>query len=39
MRAAAKKKEPELLVIDLRDGADIAETGTIPGAVNIYLVL
>ncbi|MFN3331763.1 MAG: ester cyclase [Caldilinea sp.] len=29
------KKESELLVIDVRDAADIAQTGTIPGAVNI----
>lgn len=27
--------EPELLVIDVRDAADIARTGTLPGAVNI----
>ncbi|HMQ29742.1 MAG TPA: YdhR family protein [Chloroflexaceae bacterium] len=27
--------EPDLLVIDVRDAADIAQTGTIPGAVNI----
>jgi len=30
-----QKKEPDLLVIDVRDAADIVETGTIPGAVNI----
>lgn len=29
--------EPNLLVIDVRDAADIAMTGTIPGAVNISL--
>lgn len=27
--------EPELMVIDVRDAADIAQTGTIPGAINI----
>jgi rhodanese-related sulfurtransferase len=27
--------DPELLVIDVRDAADIAATGTIPGALNI----
>lgn len=27
--------DPDLLVIDVRDAADIAATGTIPGAVNI----
>lgn len=27
--------EPDLMVIDVRDAADIAQTGTIPGAVNI----
>jgi len=32
-----QKKEPELLVIDVRDAAEIVETGTIPGAVNISL--
>ncbi|MCL5999553.1 MAG: YdhR family protein [Chloroflexi bacterium] len=31
------KKEPDLLVIDVRDAADIAQTGTVPGAVNISL--
>ena len=31
------KKEPDLLVIDVRDAADIVSTGTIPGAVNISL--
>lgn len=29
-----QKKEPDLLVIDVRDAADIAQTGTVPGAVN-----
>lgn len=29
------KQEPALLVIDVRDAADIAQTGTVPGAVNI----
>ena len=32
-----KKKEPNLLVIDVRDAADIAQTGTVPGAVNLSL--
>jgi rhodanese-related sulfurtransferase len=32
-----QKKEPGLLVIDVRDAAEIAETGTVPGAVNISL--
>jgi rhodanese-related sulfurtransferase len=32
-----QKKEPELLVIDVRDAVEIAETGTLPGAVNISL--
>ena len=32
-----QKKEPELLVIDVRDAVEVAETGTIPGAVNISL--
>ena len=27
--------EPDLLLIDVRDAADIAQTGTVPGAVNI----
>lgn len=27
--------DPNLLVIDVRDAADIAATGTVPGAVNI----
>lgn len=30
-----QKKEPDLLVIDVRDAADIAQTGTVPGAVNL----
>jgi rhodanese-related sulfurtransferase len=30
-----QKKEPDLLVIDVRDAADIAQTGTVPGAINI----
>lgn len=30
-----QKKEPELLVIDVRDAADIAQSGTVPGAINI----
>lgn len=30
-----QKKEPNLLVIDVRDAADIAQTGTVPGAVNL----
>jgi rhodanese-related sulfurtransferase len=30
-----QKKEAELLVIDVRDAADIAQTGTVPGAANI----
>jgi rhodanese-related sulfurtransferase len=30
-----QKKESNLLVIDVRDAADIAETGTIPGAATI----
>lgn len=29
------KKEPDLLVIDVRDAADIVQTGTVPGAVNL----
>ncbi|PJF46318.1 MAG: sulfurtransferase [Candidatus Thermofonsia Clade 3 bacterium] len=29
------KREPELLVIDVRDAAEIVQTGTIPGAVNL----
>jgi rhodanese-related sulfurtransferase len=32
-----QKKEPDLLIIDVRDAADIAATGTIPGAINISL--
>ena len=30
-----QKKEADLLVIDVRDAADISQTGTVPGAVNI----
>lgn len=30
-----QKKEPDLLVIDVRDAADLAQTGTLPGAINI----
>lgn len=30
-----QKKEPNLLIIDVRDAADVAQTGTIPGAANI----
>ncbi|MBX7237664.1 MAG: YdhR family protein [Caldilineales bacterium] len=30
-----QKREPDLLVIDVRDAADIAQTGTVPGAANI----
>ncbi|MFZ1473658.1 MAG: hypothetical protein WAV79_12120, partial [Anaerolineae bacterium] len=30
-----QKKEADLLVIDVRDAADIAQTGTVPGAVNL----
>lgn len=30
-----RESEPELLVIDVRDAADIAQTGTVPGAINI----
>lgn len=30
-----QKKESDLLVIDVRDAADIAQTGTVPGAVNL----
>jgi len=29
------QEEPDLLVIDVRDSADVAQTGTLPGAVNI----
>lgn len=29
------KKEPALLVVDVRDAADLAQTGTVPGAANI----
>lgn len=32
-----QKKEPDLLVIDVRDATDIAQTGTVPGAVNISI--
>lgn len=31
------QKDPNTLVIDVRDAADIAMTGTIPGAMNISL--
>jgi rhodanese-related sulfurtransferase len=31
------EKEPKLLVIDVRDAADVAQTGTVPGAVNLSL--
>jgi rhodanese-related sulfurtransferase len=30
-----QQTEPELLIIDVRDAADIAQTGTVPGAINI----
>lgn len=30
-----QKHEPDLLVVDVRDAADIAQTGTVAGAVNI----
>lgn len=30
-----QKKEADLLVIDVRDAADLAQTGTLPGAINI----
>lgn len=30
-----QKAEADLLVIDVRDAADIAQTGTVPGAINI----
>jgi rhodanese-related sulfurtransferase len=30
-----QKKEENLLVIDVRDAADVAQTGTVPGAVNL----
>jgi rhodanese-related sulfurtransferase len=33
----AMKANPDTLVIDVRDAADIAATGIIPGAVNISL--
>lgn len=29
------KKEPDLLVIDVRDAAEVAQTGAIPGAINL----
>lgn len=32
-----QKKEENLLIIDVRDAADIAQTGTVPGAVNLSL--
>ncbi len=35
--AQAIKSNPDTLVIDVRDAADIANTGIIPGAVNISL--
>lgn len=28
-------EQPDTLVIDVRDAADVAETGTVPGAVNL----
>lgn len=28
-------EQPGTLVIDVRDAADVAETGTVPGAVNL----
>jgi rhodanese-related sulfurtransferase len=31
------QQDPRTLVIDVRDAADIAETGTVPGAINISL--
>ncbi len=31
------KKEPDLLVIDVRDAIDLAKTGTVAGAVNLSL--
>lgn len=30
-----QKKEPDLLVIDVRDAVDLAQTGTLPGALNL----
>lgn len=30
-----REREPNLLIIDVRDASDIAQTGTVPGAVNI----
>jgi rhodanese-related sulfurtransferase len=32
-----QKKEPDLLVIDVRDAAEVAQTGTVPGAINLSL--
>lgn len=32
-----QKKEPNLLVLDVRDAADIGQTGTVPGALNLSL--
>ena len=32
-----QKREADLLVIDVRDAADIAQTGSVPGAVNLSL--
>ncbi|GIW90397.1 MAG: hypothetical protein KatS3mg109_0829 [Pirellulaceae bacterium] len=29
------EREPKLLVIDVRDAAEVAQTGTIPGAINL----
>ncbi len=31
-----QKREPDLLVVDARDAVDIAQIGTVPGAVNIF---
>jgi len=31
------QKEPELLVIDVRDSSEVAQTGTVAGAINITL--
>lgn len=30
-------EEPSLLIIDVRDAADVAQTGTVPGALNLSL--
>jgi rhodanese-related sulfurtransferase len=30
-----QKQEPDLLLIDVRDAADVTQTGTVPGAINI----